>query len=81
LIAGSNPFSDSSASFLEAADGEVDQLCRGLICWEATACLGSFSGHPVQALNRVCGVDDFAHGWRKSKDRKRRARLVDYADF
>jgi hypothetical protein len=60
LIAGSNPFSDRSASFLEATDCQVDKLGCGLIRWKATACFGSFSDHPVQALNRVCHDNEFA---------------------
>jgi hypothetical protein len=57
------PFSDASASRLEAADCEVDQLCRGVIRWEATACFGGFADDPVEAFNRICGVDDFLHCW------------------
>jgi hypothetical protein len=34
LIAGGKPFSDIPAAFLEVADGQVDQLCRGFFGWE-----------------------------------------------
>lgn len=31
LIAGRKPFPDISAAFFEVADGQVDQLCGGLL--------------------------------------------------
>jgi len=34
LISGGKPFPEISAAFLEVADGQVDQLRRGLLGWE-----------------------------------------------
>jgi hypothetical protein len=47
LIACGNPFSDALPCFLEAADGEVDQLCRGLVRWKAAACFGGFADDAI----------------------------------
>lgn len=81
MIAGSNPFSDGPACLLKTANGQIDQLCRSIISGKATARFGGFSeraifrhwsennGEPVQAFNRICRVDDFAHCWWEGEER------------
>ncbi len=69
LVACSNPFSDGAACLRKAADRQVDQLGCGVIGWETAARFGCFADDSVQAFNSIRGVDDFAHGGRKGKER------------
>ncbi len=69
LISGGNPFSDTAARLLKAADGEVNQLCGCVIRREAAACFGGFADDAVQAFDGVGGVDDFTHRWWEGKKR------------
>ena len=68
LITSGNPFSDAAARLFEISDCQIDQFGCGVIGREAAAGFGGFSYDPVQAFNRVGGVDDFAHRWRESKE-------------
>jgi hypothetical protein len=63
------PFSDASASLLEAADGEVDWLCRGIVCWKVAARFGGFAYHPIEAFDGIGGVNYLSNGWRESEER------------
>ena len=67
MVSYGNPFSDAAACFLEVAYCQVDELCRGLVGWEAAARFGIFSNDAIQTFNRFGGVDDFAHGWWEGK--------------
>jgi len=58
-----------AAFFLEVADGQIYQFGRGIIGWKAATGFGGFPDYPVQALNRVGGIDDFAHVWWERKER------------
>jgi hypothetical protein len=50
----------------EPADREIDQLCRGIVGWEAAARFGGFADyHPIEAFDRIGGVVDFAGRWRE----------------
>lgn len=69
LVPCGNPFSGGPASPLKASVGQVDQLGYGIAWWEAAARFCDFADHLVQAFDGVAGVDDFAHRWRKLKER------------
>ena len=69
LVSGGNPFSDMAARFFEVAYGQINQLGGGIIGWEAAPGFGGFSDYPVQAFNRVGGIDDLAHRWREGEER------------
>ena len=43
MIAGGKPFADIPASFLNVADGEVDQICGGLLGREGAPHLERFA--------------------------------------
>ena len=43
MIAGGKPFADIALSFLSVSDGEVDQLCGGLLGWEGAPRLDRFA--------------------------------------
>ena len=68
MIARGNPFPNGTAYSLKVADREIDQLCRGIVGWEAAARFGGFSDHAVQAFDGIRGVDDFAHIWWEGKE-------------
>ena len=69
MISGGTPVSYAAARGLKAADGQIDQLCRGIVGWKAAACFGSFADDAVQAFDGVGGVDDFTHRWWEGKKR------------
>ena len=69
MVSCGNPFSDASARLLETADREIDQLCRGIVRWEAAARFGGFADHPIEAFDGIGGVNYLSNGWREGEER------------
>ncbi len=63
------PLSDRTAFLLKIAECQKYKLHSGIIGWEATSCFGGFANDAIQAFNRICRIDKFAHGWREGEER------------
>lgn len=68
MVAGSKPFSDVPAVFLEVADGQADQLRRRFLGRERSADLDRLADHAVETPYGIGGVNDRRIAGSKAKN-------------